>query len=157
MENHASFSPSSLERVAECPGSHARIAALPPELRLCTDSEASLRGTRLHGVLANRVSVRIGLDADPRWEEPPPGSEDAAALSRIWSYVDQHPALQSGPGRAVWVEQRVEIGRWCGLPEGDLWGTADLILATRRCWRSRMPSSAHTPCRQMPCSCVPTR
>lgn len=132
MSDHAQFSPSGLYRVAACPGSPNLIAQLPEELRSSPDTAASLQGTLRHLMLAERFKAHVypGLSGEQIVFPSVPTADDWRALDVVWPYVENHKALSGHYGCRAWSEQKLEIGRWCGLPQELLWGTADLVLAT---------------------------
>lgn len=133
MAEHARFAPSGLDRIAACPASVSLCSGLPPDDSPKPHAE---RGTMLHALLADRVNDALGRPRTAMLEgysEEGLNPVDRRALDVAWDYVKSHPAMTPGPGHSVWVEQRVEVGRWCGLDEGCLWGTADLILVTADC------------------------
>jgi hypothetical protein len=131
LSDHAKYSPSSLSRIQACPGSPNLIAKLPEDQRRGKDSPASLQGTLRHALLAEKFLAHTD-PSNPTGVELPytPTAADHAAAQLVWSWVESHPALRASPGHWAWSERRIEIGKWCGLPEGELWGTADLILVT---------------------------
>jgi hypothetical protein len=128
---HARISPSSLPYLALCPGRLQAIEALPPQDR-DRDTQASIDGTRRHALSEWRKNHPL----DP-WPTEVEGykvtSDDIAAVSKIQQYFlthDAHPA-RGLDVQMFLTEEQVEIGRWCGLDEGIMWGTADTIMATR--------------------------
>jgi hypothetical protein len=130
MSDHAKFSPSSLARVAACPGSPNLIAQLPEDQRKSPDTAASLQGTLRHAMLAERVAAHLLRDTSGVVLASTPTADDWRAVDAVWGRIKDHPALTQRLGHKCWSEQAVEIGKWCGLPPEELWGTADLILAT---------------------------
>lgn len=128
---HATFAPSGLNRVALCPGSWALTKDMPRE-----DSPEAARGTRLHALLADRVAAHLGREQTAFLEgysESDLPTQDRNELNRAAEWALSHPAMTGGAGCSVWIEEKLEIGRWCGLDEGLLWGTSDLICVTRDC------------------------
>jgi RecB family exonuclease len=129
---HAPMAPSALERMAACPGSYKLILTIPKEER-DVSTPAAERGTMLHALLADRAALALGRPLTAIAEGYSEGGltpADRAALNKAWSAIQHHPAFLQQTGHAAWSEQEVEVGRWCGLPLGLLWGTADLILVT---------------------------
>jgi hypothetical protein len=56
--------------------------------------------------------------------------EDIQEVDKIWSYIEKHPAQTQTLGHQIWCEEKVEIGKYCGLAEGEVTGTADWGLVT---------------------------
>lgn len=122
--------------LALCPGRLNAIESLPPEDR-DKDSQASIDGTRRHALSEYRkrnpgASRPQSVLVDG--EQQKVTDEDWIAVSILWPYFRDHPAFpgnhEAFPGY-FGVEERVEIGKYCGLPEGVCWGTADTIAITK--------------------------
>ena len=132
------FNPSSLSRTKACPGSPKEIAKLPPEAR-DTTTQAAIDGTRRHALAEWAAGTGKGPKEWPQklgeWVFTP---DDFKAVEKVWPYLRDHPARTKG---GLWkLEETLEIGKWCGLPEGAQ--VVDAIAVTEgqdsfRCWIKR--------------------
>ena len=104
MGAHAKFAPSSASRWLLCPYSAVIGASLPNR-----DSEASLEGTRVHGLIERAILTGTLPDAEP---------EDVTyGVELVLSYTEQLAAFGD-----VHAEHKLVLS-------DDVWGTADVFQA----------------------------
>lgn len=122
---HAVLSPSASERWIACPGSVAATAQIPQK----PAGKYALEGTAAHSLL----EMCLRLDQDPEkflGHEIEEGflvtEEMAAAVGHALDFVRQ--TLDTNPRMRLHIETRVKIGPLIGLHNGELEGTADIIL-----------------------------
>lgn len=129
MPDHTLYCPSGLARVKACPGSIREILKLPEEQRRGEESAAARQGTRRHAVMEPLIQHPDHL-IPGEIDGEPVTVEDRFACLKAWEAVKDHPAVQHPEkiGHLLLVEKNVEIGKWCGLGEGELRGTLDLGL-----------------------------
>ena len=137
------FGPSALEGTSLCPGKPKALAALPPEQR-DTSTQASIDGTRRHALMEYCATT----GEDPMKAPGTIGEwvfslADRQACDKIWPSVRDDPARTGG---GLWMpEVKLEIGKWCGLQEGLVWGTSDLVSAIKDTLRVRDHKFGRTP------------
>ena len=128
MGDHAIISPSKLDALALCPGRLAAEKGLPEE----PPGQAAIDGTRRHAL----SEWRLKNPQEP-WPTElvyddlshPVMSEDVRMVEQVLPYALDHASLTDPVGRQ-WIEQKVEVGKYLGFPDGLCWGTLDLGAVT---------------------------
>jgi len=129
MSEHAAVQPSSLDALRLCPGRWNATQAAEEAGVVDESSPAAERGTKMHGFAANLANRVIGGP-----EEPIEGlsSEDQLIAAQAYTEAVENDDTWKDPvSGKLWIEQKVEIGKFCGLPPGILWGTMDIGMAGR--------------------------
>jgi hypothetical protein len=126
---HAVLSPSSSERWIACPGSVAAAAQVPGK----TAGKYAMQGTAAHSLL----EMCLRLDQDPKrftGHEIEPGfpvdDDMSDAVECAMEFVREE--MRANPRLKLHIEKRVKIGPLIGLDNGELEGTADIILEDGR-------------------------
>ena len=130
-EAHAKVSPSGLDGFSLCAGKLAAEQAIKSQPGYVEPtSKAAEDGSRRHALFEWRQR-----NPTAAWPTEVEGykivSQDIEMVQGIIEYFVNHPALKDADCGVRWLEEKVEIGRWIGLPEHLLWGTADVIFADR--------------------------
>lgn len=129
VPTHAILSPSSSDRWIACPGSIAASATIPQK----ASNKFAAQGTAAHSLL----EMCLRLDQDPErflGHEIEPGfpvDEDMAhAVGHAMDFVRDE--MGRNPKLRLHIESRVKIGPLIGLDNGELEGTADIIMEDGR-------------------------
>lgn len=111
MSEHARYSPSSFDRVIECPGSLRESEGMPNR-----SSSFAEEGTRAHEMAADILQDRLVDIA--AWSDV---TDPAAMLDHVMVYTDHVLDLAPKEDDVILVEQKVKM-------DDEVWGTSDAVV-----------------------------